>query len=82
MPKRSRAELGAARDKLIAARSEVTTRYLGGESAASLARSFGNVGEKWLADQLDAWDIPRRDRTAAMAVRGPQVTPPSEGART
>lgn len=81
MPKRTRAELADARKKFLAARDTVTERYQRGESAASLSRSFGNVGEKWLADQLDTWEIPRRDRSAAAVTRGPGVPPLPEGAR-
>lgn len=81
MPKRSRAELAEARARFIAARATVTGRYTGGESAASLSRSFGNVGEKWLADQLDTWQIPRRDRSAAAVTRGPGVPPLPEDTR-
>ncbi|MGW8975111.1 hypothetical protein [Streptomyces platensis] len=81
MAKRSRDELAKAREEFMASRAEVTERYQGGESAASLSRSFGNVGEKWLAEQLDAWEIPRRDRTAAAVVRGPGVPPLADGAR-
>lgn len=81
MPKRSRAELAQSREKFVAARAEVTERYQGGESAASLSRFFGDVGEKWLAERLDEWGIPRRDRSAAAVPRGPGVPPLYEGAR-
>lgn len=55
LPRRSKPDLIAARVKLVAARADVTARFHGGESIASIARDFGYVGEKWLAAQLDEW---------------------------
>lgn len=81
MHKRSRAELAETRAQFVAARAEVTERYQGGESAASLSRFFGNVGERWLAERLDEWEIPRRDRSVPAVTRGPEVPPLPQDAR-
>ncbi|ANZ18810.1 hypothetical protein SNOUR_27800 [Streptomyces noursei ATCC 11455] len=75
MPRRSREELTKARSKFIANRENVIARYNEGESAASLARSYDYVGDGWVARQLDAWGVPRRDRSAAAVARGPGVPP-------
>lgn len=82
MPRRRpQAELDEAREGFLAAREEVTSRYTGGESAAFLSRSFGNVGERWVAERLDEWEIPRRNRSSAAVVRGPGVPPLSKGTK-
>lgn len=75
MPRRSREELTEARNKFIANRENVIVRYNEGESVASLARSYDYVGDGWVAEQLDSWGVPRRDRSAAAVARGPGVPP-------
>ncbi|GGU57895.1 hypothetical protein GCM10010211_23470 [Streptomyces albospinus] len=75
MPRRSREELTEARNKFIANRENVIARYNEGESAASLARSYASIRDGWVAKQVDAWDVPRRDRSAAAVARGPGVPP-------
>ncbi|WP_405671374.1 hypothetical protein [Streptomyces sp. NBC_01530] len=70
MTRRTRAEVEAARAEFIAQRETVIKQYQGGESAAYLARAFG-VNGTWVAERLDEWGVPRRDRSAAAVVRGP-----------
>ncbi|MEW2635741.1 hypothetical protein AB0903_29910 [Streptomyces sp. NPDC048389] len=74
LPRRTKAEVTAARTQFIEQRETVVKRYQDGESAASLAESFG-VSGTWVAEQFDAWGVPRRDRSAAAVVRGPGVRP-------
>ncbi len=74
MDRRTKAEVQQARDAFTNAREDAIKRYQGGESAASLARSF-HVDTGWIAKRLDEWGVPRRDRSAAAVVRGPGVRP-------
>ncbi|MGW6061719.1 hypothetical protein [Streptomyces sp. NPDC055189] len=74
MPRRTKAEVEAARAAFIKARDSVIQRYQDGESAAQLSREF-RVNSTWFADKLEKWGVPVRDRSAAAVVRGPGVRP-------
>ncbi|SDM62874.1 hypothetical protein SAMN04487981_10245 [Streptomyces sp. cf386] len=74
MTRRTRAEVDAARAEFIRQRESVVKRYNDGEPAASLAREFAVTGT-WVAERLDEWGVPRRDRSAAAIVRGPGIPP-------
>ncbi|MGW3955247.1 hypothetical protein ACWEKM_30895 [Streptomyces sp. NPDC004752] len=59
MRRRTRAEVRAAQAEFTDSRISVVMRYRGGESIASLARSF-NVSHAWVAERLDEWGVSRR----------------------
>ncbi|MFJ2603741.1 hypothetical protein ACIO13_01955 [Streptomyces sp. NPDC087425] len=63
-PRRTPVQVRAAKEKFTDARTDVIARYTNGESTSSLAREF-QVGHEWIADQLDAWGVPRRSQSAA-----------------
>ncbi|MEU6480842.1 hypothetical protein ABZ858_28980 [Streptomyces sp. NPDC047017] len=75
MPRRTADEVQAARARFIECRAEVIDRYREGlASVASLAREFA-VTRRWVAERLDEWKTPRRDRAAAAALRGNRTRP-------
>lgn len=74
MSRRTKAEVEAARGKVIAERETVVQRYRKGESMAALCRMH-EVDSTWLSERFDEWGEPRRDRSAASVVRGPGVQP-------
>ncbi|MFD4855100.1 hypothetical protein [Streptomyces atratus] len=49
-------------------------RYTDGESLAALSREY-DVNPDWLGEQFNAWNVRRRDRSAAAVARGPGVSP-------
>ncbi|MFJ8794608.1 hypothetical protein [Streptomyces sp. NPDC102462] len=63
MRRRSGAEVRAAQAKFRESRTSVVMRYRGGESVASLARSF-HVSHAWAAERLDEWGASRKARPA------------------
>ncbi|WP_330174517.1 hypothetical protein OG875_13785 [Streptomyces sp. NBC_01498] len=77
MPRRTKEEVQAAKERFIEARADVVARYNDGESAAALAAEFG-VHATWFAERLDEWEVPRRDPSAASVVRGPLAKLPFE----
>ncbi|MGW4732617.1 hypothetical protein ACWEQC_26155 [Streptomyces shenzhenensis] len=62
MRRRTDAEVRAAQAEFTNSRTSVITRYRGGESLASLARSF-NVSHAWVAERLDEWGVSRRGQS-------------------
>ncbi|MFE5097711.1 hypothetical protein ACFRCI_47500 [Streptomyces sp. NPDC056638] len=72
--RRSKEEIQRAREAVIANRDSVVLRYTDGESLAALSREY-DVNPDWLGKQFNAWNVPRRDRSAAAVVRGPGVSP-------
>lgn len=51
-------------------RDEITRRYEGGESAASLGRAYG-VAPATIRKRLGEWGVRVRGRSEAAVVRGP-----------
>ncbi|MFI1885330.1 hypothetical protein [Streptomyces jumonjinensis] len=65
MPRRTRADLKAARERALADKDTVIKRYTEGESLASVAWAYG-VRDTWLRSRLIEWRVPLRTHAQAM----------------
>ncbi|GAA2260015.1 hypothetical protein GCM10010232_58730 [Streptomyces amakusaensis] len=64
MPRRTPVEKAAARNRVIAERNTVITRYTRGDSLKAIARTY-DVHAPWLAVRLTRWGVPVRTHAHA-----------------
>ncbi|GGZ14071.1 hypothetical protein GCM10010387_02700 [Streptomyces inusitatus] len=81
MPRRTKAQKAAARERVLADRDAVIERYARGESIRSIARAY-DVHAPWLGGRLTRWGIGIREHHTSPMLPAPVHRDPRTGAVT